>query len=248
MARTHARLLTAIWQDEHFRSLSVPAQHMYFLALSQPGLSLCGVVSFTPRRWALLSRGATPKKVQQAVDELVRERFVVVDSDTEELFVRSFVKHDGVLKQPNLVVAMWKQFHTILSDAIRKAFIEGLPEGFHEPSPEPEGDGSRGRTRDTPLPSPESISSSSEEDEDVHLEARRRLRDREAKIGKVTNPRKWLEATMLSIVAERETAILARAATERERRRVESCSRCGGKVTIEQPDGTVLICTHQESA
>lgn len=164
MPRTHARVLTSIWGDDDFKALSPDAQRVYMLILSQPKLSYCGVLPYTPRRWATLAAGDTLKAILRAVKELVAARFVVVDEDAEELWVRSFVKHDGLLKSPNLVKAMWKDFAEVQSQAIRKAFLKGLPEPFreppHEPPPEgfPEplaernGEGSRVHSAGLPLP------------------------------------------------------------------------------------------------
>jgi len=136
MGRSHARILTSIWQDAEFRALGEAEQRMFFLALSQPGLSMCGVVSYTPKRWAKLAAGSTPGGVRKAVAGLAATRFVVVDEDTEELLIRTFAKNDGVLQSPNLVKAMWKAYGDVVSEPLRQAFVEGLPEPFREGLPE----------------------------------------------------------------------------------------------------------------
>lgn len=133
MARTHARLLTSIWTNPDFIALDPLAQRAYILALSQPGVSFCGIVSYTARRWARFAAGTTPEDIDQAVATLVEARFVLLDEDTEELMIRSFCKNDGVLTSPNILVSMSRNdFELILSERLRNAFLEGFPEGFLE--------------------------------------------------------------------------------------------------------------------
>lgn len=136
MARTEGRIKCAIWRDADFRGMSPSAQRAYFLILSQPGMSYCGVISYRPKPWSLLSPGTTATIIDKAVRELEKTRFVLVDRDTEELWVRTFVHHDGVLDQPKLIVAMAHDFATIESDLIRQGLVEGLPEGFLEGLPQ----------------------------------------------------------------------------------------------------------------
>lgn len=127
MARSYAPLLTSIWSDDDFVALTPGAQRFYFLAMSQPNITYCGVVPFTARRWARMAAGTTTDDVDLAVEELEDAGFVVLDDDTEELWVRSFVRHNGVLGQPQLAKAMDRAFDDILSDAIRAQFLAELP-------------------------------------------------------------------------------------------------------------------------
>ncbi|MGR7003432.1 hypothetical protein ACU686_44750 [Yinghuangia aomiensis] len=46
---------------------------------------------------------STPEQVAAALDELAAARFVVVDHDTEEVLVRTFIRNDGVYKQPRVM-------------------------------------------------------------------------------------------------------------------------------------------------
>ena len=161
MARTHARIYGSIWQDPDFCALSSRAQRIYILALSQPGVSFCGVVSYTARRWAQMADDTGPKIVERAVSELETAGFVIADNQTQELWIRSFVRHDGILESPNLVTAMWKDVPGIFSPLIRNAFLfslpeeawehqpEGFPEGYAKPPSDPAAEG-----YPTPVPSP----------------------------------------------------------------------------------------------
>jgi hypothetical protein len=177
VARDHGRLRVVVWSDDDFRALSLDAQWAYFAALSQPGVSYAGHVPYTVRRWSGLATDMTATRVRRAVRLLEDRRFVVVDESTEELLIRSFLKHDGILTSPNICKATVKAFRTISSTRLRTAFLvelrrlhngpqedhwekgwpslaplltEPLPEGLPEPLPEgfPEGFEEGSRVRD----------------------------------------------------------------------------------------------------
>lgn len=132
MARDHARIQVARWRDDDFRSLAPDAQHMYDTILSQPGLSYAGVIDYFPGRLATLSKGNTATKVSAAVKKLSVARFVVVDEDTAELLIRSFVRHDGVLARTNMGKAVARAFGRITSPDIRSAVLDELARAYAE--------------------------------------------------------------------------------------------------------------------
>lgn len=139
MARRYAPLYTSIWQDETVTALNASAQRIYLVALSQPNMQWCGVVPFTARRWASYAKDTTAKQVARDVQELVNAGLVLLDGDTEELWVRSFIKHN-VLDQPKLLNAARREMGEVLSPRIRQAIAtaygwasdtppDGQPEG-----------------------------------------------------------------------------------------------------------------------
>lgn len=136
MARSEARIYTRIWADQDFATLSLCAQYTYFLVLSQLALNLCGVVPYQPRRWAKFSSETSSSVVELAVGELAERGYVVLDEDTEELLVRSFIHNDRVLEKPNVVVAMSRDFEGIVSPTLRQTILESIPEEFLDPFPE----------------------------------------------------------------------------------------------------------------
>lgn len=144
MARSHARIHTAVWGDPQFTALSADAQWLYVAVLSQPNLTFAGVVAFTPRRWAGFARTMTPARIAKALAELVAADFVFHDQDTEEVAVRSFMKNDGVYTNPNVLKAAAREWRTILSATIRESVLAGVP-AEHRPlfeaptGPPPEG-------------------------------------------------------------------------------------------------------------
>lgn len=119
MARDHARILCRIWADEDFRARSSDAQWLYFLLLSHGGINNAGVLPLQLRQWANRCATATEDAVAAAVAELVAHRFVVVDHSTEELLVRTFIRNDGVARQPNLLKNAARQARQVESQTLR---------------------------------------------------------------------------------------------------------------------------------
>lgn len=171
--RSYAKVYVSIWGDEEFKALSLQAQALYFRLLTDPKLSMCGVCDWRPNRLAMSSHGSTAKTVRTAGEELEAARFVVIDEDSEEVLVRTFVKHDGVLKSPNLTKAMVTDWTSIASVRLQRAVVREvlaaadlepemkgipeLPEHFNmgsDPDPEPIGNPSESVPDQLPSPSP----------------------------------------------------------------------------------------------
>lgn len=110
MAREYARVQVSIWADLDFRALTPAAQHLYFMLLTSPTLNLAGIADWRPVRLAKMSDGWSAAGVRKSAAELEGARFIVVDEDTEEVLIRSFVRHDGVLKSPNITTSMVKDY------------------------------------------------------------------------------------------------------------------------------------------
>ena len=123
MAHDRANLRVDLWADDDWRRLTVPAQHLYMLLLSHPTRTYCGVVDWRPGRLASLSVGATRGGLLSASQELQGAAFIYVDNMTEEVFIRSFVRHDGVLRHAKLPISMANDYAAIASTQIRKFFI-----------------------------------------------------------------------------------------------------------------------------
>jgi len=123
MARDHARIQTAIWRDRDYRGLTMEAQWTYEAIASQEGLSYAGVIDYRPGRIAALAVNMTAKKVETAVKLLEDERFVVVDRLTEELLVRTYVRHDGVMDRSNMGKAVARALAKVVSLDLRHAVL-----------------------------------------------------------------------------------------------------------------------------
>ena len=72
-----------------------------------------------PKKLAGRAKGWAVPLVEQAAEELAKERYIVIDEGTEEVLIRSYIRNDEVMKQPNLVVAMVGAFAGVASREIR---------------------------------------------------------------------------------------------------------------------------------
>jgi hypothetical protein len=126
MARTHGRLKVSIWDDPDFIAMKRDEQHAYFLLMSNKGLSRCGVIDFIPSRFESLAADLTDAKFRAAVAGLQRARFVVVDKRTQELLLRSHVRHDGVFDRANMGKAVGTAYEAVVSRPIRQAIGDEL--------------------------------------------------------------------------------------------------------------------------
>lgn len=123
MARDHARIKTSRQRDVDWRGLSVNAQWTYDAVTTSEALSYVGVVDYRPGKIAALAKGQSAKRVEAAVKELEAGNFVVVDWLTEELLIRTYVRHDGVLARVNMGKAMGRSLAKVVSLSVREAIL-----------------------------------------------------------------------------------------------------------------------------
>lgn len=119
MAREHANVRLDMWGDDDWRSLSMPAQWLYELLLTHPKTNRAGVSDWRPNRLAGMARGLSAADVVAMAVELEAGFFIVTDAEKEEILIRSYVKHDGVLKQPNMAVTMANDWAGVSSSRLR---------------------------------------------------------------------------------------------------------------------------------
>lgn len=126
MARTRANILCSIWDDPEFISMPVEPQRLYLYLLSQRDLSHAGLVPLRLHRWSLKIPGGTVGQVSKALAALTKARFVLVDRNTEEVLVRTYVRNDGVYKQPKVMLRMREDARLMESIELREAFAVEL--------------------------------------------------------------------------------------------------------------------------
>lgn len=126
LTRDYAKTNVTIWQDSDFRSLPFPAQHLYQTMWTHPELSYCGVLDWRPGRLAPLAEGWTAQAVRTFADCLLARHFIVVDEETEEALVRSWVRWEEILKQPRLSVSYVKAFSAVASNTLRSVLVYEL--------------------------------------------------------------------------------------------------------------------------
>ncbi|MEU8264460.1 hypothetical protein AB0C02_28040 [Micromonospora sp. NPDC048999] len=126
VARSEARILVSIWTDADFLALSEGAQRMFMFLCSQPDLAHDGVLALRERRWSKSAAGLTRTDVEHRLEELQHARFIVIDEDTEEVLIRSFIRRDKVYRQPNVLRAAADHLAVVSSRTILAAIAAEL--------------------------------------------------------------------------------------------------------------------------
>lgn len=136
MPRSHAKVLAAIWDSDDWVTLSQGAQRLYLLLLSQKKLTLVGLLTYTPSRWARLAADTTLDSIEGYIDELEASRFVLVDRNTDELLIRTLVKNDvantRLLDNRNLLRGLWNAWDAIESRQLRAEAVHAMPDELFE--------------------------------------------------------------------------------------------------------------------
>ena len=115
MPRSYSKVKVTIWSDPDFRAMPVNAQWLYFAMLTHPTITSCGVLDWREPKLVKRASGITIPELRQAAWDLGQKRFIAVDPETEEALVRSFVRHDGMLKTPNTAKALVREYGDIAS-------------------------------------------------------------------------------------------------------------------------------------
>jgi hypothetical protein len=119
MARSFGNINVGIWSDADFCDLSAGAQRTYFMLITQSDIAACGTLSLTIRRWSRTVKESERPSFHAWLKELEADRFIVIDEDTEELLVRSFVKWDGGYKNGNRMLAIKGTAEAVRSPLLR---------------------------------------------------------------------------------------------------------------------------------
>lgn len=126
MAREFGAFYYSAWNDMDFRTLPDPAQALYFKLVVHPSLSWAGVGDWRPGRIATMSQGLDADGVRHVAACLIARRYIVVDDDTEEFLIRTYLKHDRIMRHAKLSVSMAKAFGDIGSNDIRMVLSDEL--------------------------------------------------------------------------------------------------------------------------
>lgn len=125
--REFARIGTDMPDEATIRALNHDEQWLYDHALYlRPEMTRCGVVPYRPAVWAELATDTTETKVRKWLKGLEKRRLVIVDERYSEVLVRTYVRHDRLLSQPNVVANMVADYRVIASPKIRAAFLAEL--------------------------------------------------------------------------------------------------------------------------
>lgn len=126
MAREYAKINVGIWADDDFLDFDVHAQLLYFVLLTDPSLSYCGVSDWRPKRIRARTAGWDSQTFETALAQLTAHRLVIVDEDTEEYLIRGFLRHDGVLNHNRTRVSALNATTAVASKVIRGVIVHEL--------------------------------------------------------------------------------------------------------------------------
>lgn len=140
MARSEARLQFSIWR-EGLDGLTPHARLMYVVLLTEPTVNHAGIGAVRSSRWARNS-GLTLEEAEKALRELTDGQYLLIDEDTEEVFVRTLIRNDGVADQPNVLKGALREALHTASPALRKAIAAELRK---LPPKQPDGVSKAGR-------------------------------------------------------------------------------------------------------
>lgn len=124
MARSEARLQFGIWRDG-LDGLSPHAKLLYVVLLTEPTVNHAGVGAVRVALWAR-NANLTVAETQKALAELVDGTYVLMDDETEEVFVRTMIRNDGVWKQPYVLKGALQEALLTTSRFLRRALAGEL--------------------------------------------------------------------------------------------------------------------------
>ena len=126
MAMDYAQVRRDIWSDEDFRELPQASQWLYLHVITSPTISYCGVADWRPARIAALTADMTARDIDLAAVELECNHYLIIDRDTEEVLVRSWVKHDGLMGKWNMAAALARTYGEVASKVLRGVIVHEL--------------------------------------------------------------------------------------------------------------------------
>lgn len=148
----YVKLLRSIWADPDFVGLPSSAQRTYLMLLSQPNLTMAGVMPVTLARWAGLSTDTKPGDIAADIETLAAARFVIHDETTDEICVRSYARVDRAWTSPKGMTGLVRSIVKVLSLPIREAIRADLhAHGARVPIDPSEG-ASKGASKGVPDP------------------------------------------------------------------------------------------------
>lgn len=139
MARSFAKILTSIWDDEDFVHLSSDAKLLYFHLVSRRDVSMAGHVVMREQQWAMKVFDGDTARLELAMAELTDKHFVIVDRAQLELLIRTFIRHDGGFKNSKMAAAIRSAIHRMESPSLRRLAEHQLDACLGGTDPEPPG-------------------------------------------------------------------------------------------------------------
>lgn len=128
MARSYARVSVQRFHDEEWRALPLAEKAVFDMLLGHPKLSICGALDVKLGSLARYAPDLDAGTLAELLGSLEDAGYIRWDRDTDELVIRTFVRHDGVLQNQNLGRGMWAAWLTIESDDLRQFIVDNVPD------------------------------------------------------------------------------------------------------------------------
>lgn len=119
MANAAGMIKESIWRDKDFRRLPRTAQATYCELVSQKDLDRAGIQPLQVAKWAKGCDEITDDDIQADLKVLEEHRFVFVDEDSDELFVRSYMRHCEITRYPNILKNALRCATLVASEKLR---------------------------------------------------------------------------------------------------------------------------------
>jgi hypothetical protein len=126
MPRDFAQVYQSIWSDPDFRRRDTGEQLLYLKLLSWETLNYAGVLPLQPRKWARATTDTSVRDVEETLQRLDEARYVLVDWDTEEALLRTFIRGDRLYKNPPMLRAALQFAQQVESPRLRVALAEEM--------------------------------------------------------------------------------------------------------------------------
>lgn len=130
--RSYGKIKLSVQSDPDWRQLSHTAQWLYWALVGSEKLSACGALEWRPKLFAALSPTLNVDGVESALDELRLKKYVVLDDETDELVLRSFIRNDDVVSNKNMMVSVIKAWRMLYSLRLRGVVVHELMRLQHE--------------------------------------------------------------------------------------------------------------------
>lgn len=127
----YAPLYGEVWGDPRWRQLSKTAQWLYLMLMSSPSRNAAGIVQMQPIGWANCAVDATVDEMHDAIGELVAQRYIDVDDDTQEVILLGFIENDAI-RNPTFYVSSLKHARNCQSPRLRAVLFKAV-QGVHPP-------------------------------------------------------------------------------------------------------------------
>lgn len=270
MANAQALINEGLWRrDKDFQKLPRMAQCTYIQILSQKDLDTAGVLTLYLELLAKVCDELTTEQLQADFAVLEERRFVFVDYDTDELFIRSYARLVSA-KSPNAWLSVPKNARMIASEKIRRELAaelrrikrkdaadlaaeidpDGTPlEPLRNPIPTPsEGDNPSEPGRDprslVPVLVPESLPVSGNSGEGRRPECRKHEENFDGPCLRCKQRREWDDEHAAK--AETDELNSKRQQRAAELAAIADCQLCDEAGWLQETDDAVTRCDHPE--